>query len=110
MIASSRPWILRFMLMMLCTTSIFSTVWAAQEPKASNRTIQDPPSGSRTETTEEYNRRLQELLRFSGNGANSSTDDYRIGAEDLLEISVFEAPELDPTVRGWGNRQISLSL
>src|SRR3981081_3615278 len=97
MIEFTRPWILRFLLMMMSTTSIFSAVGAAQEPKASNRTIQDPSSGSRAETTEEYNRRLQELLRFSGNGANSSTDDYRIGAEDLLEISVFEAPPLEPT-------------
>ena len=110
MIVSSRPWFLRSLLMVMSTTSIFSAVGAAQEPKASNRTIQDPSSGSRTETTEEYNRRLQELLRFSGNGANSSTDDYRIGAEDLLEISVFEAPELDRTVRVSANGQISLPL
>src|ERR1700738_3528361 len=110
MILSSRPWFLRSLLMVMSTTSIFSAVGAAQEPKASNRTIQDPSSGSRTETTEEYNRRLQELLRFSGNGANSSTDDYRIGAEDLLEISVFEAPELDRTVRVSANGQISLPL
>jgi polysaccharide export outer membrane protein len=94
----------------MSTTSIFSAVGAAQEPKASNRTIQDPSSVSRTETTEEYNRRLQQVLGPSGSSANSSTDDYRVGAEDLLEISVFEAPELDRTVRVSANGQISLPL
>jgi polysaccharide export outer membrane protein len=108
--ASARPWTLRFLLMMLSTTSIFSPLWAAQEPDTSNRIVQDAASGSRTETAEEYNRRLQEVLQLSGGSANSSTHDYRIGAEDLLEISVFEAPELDRTVRVAANGQISLPL
>ena len=107
---SARRWTLRFLLMMLSTTSIFSPLWAAQEPDTSNRTVQDAASGSRTETAEEYNRRLQEVLQLSGGSANSSTHDYRIGAEDLLEISVFEAPELDRTVRVAANGQISLPL
>jgi polysaccharide export outer membrane protein len=110
MIASGRRWALRFPLMMIFTTSIFFPVWAAQEPATSNRTIQDPASIPRTETTEEYNRRLQEVLQLSGSSANSSTHDYRIGAEDLLEIAVFEAPELDRTLRVSANGQISLPL
>jgi polysaccharide export outer membrane protein len=89
---------------------MFPVVSAAQGPGVSNRTIQDTAAASRTETTEEYNRRLQEVLRLSGGSANSSTDDYRIGAEDLIEISVFEAPELDRTVRVSANGQISLPL
>ena len=110
MIAPSRRWFLRFLLMMASAASIYPAVWAAQEPGASNRTSQDTAAGSRTETTEEYNRRLQEVLRLSGGSANASTDDYRIGAEDLLEISVLEAPELDRTVRVPANGQISLPL
>ena len=110
MIASGRRWALRFPLMMIFTASIFFPVWAAQEPATSNRTIQDPASIPRTETTEEYNRRLQEVLQLSGSSANSSTHDYRIGAEDLLEIAVFEAPELDRTLRVSANGQISLPL
>jgi polysaccharide export outer membrane protein len=111
MIASSRRWALGFpLMMMMFTTSNFAPVRAAQAPETSNRTIQDTASGSRTETAGEYNRRLQELLRLSGGSANSSTDDYRIGAEDLLEISVFEAPELDRTVRVSANGQIYLPL
>jgi polysaccharide export outer membrane protein len=110
MIASGRRWNLRFLLMMMLTTSIFSPVWAAQEPETSNRTTQDAASRPRTETTEEYNRRLQEVLQLSGGTANSSTHDYRIGAEDLLELAVFEAPELDRTLRVSANGQISLPL
>jgi polysaccharide biosynthesis/export protein len=36
--------------------------------------------------------------------------DYRIGAEDLLEISVFEVPELSRTVRVSASGEISLPL
>jgi polysaccharide export outer membrane protein len=110
MIASGRGWALRFLLLMMFTTSISPPVWAAQQPATSNRAIQDAASIPRTETTEEYNRRLQEVLQLSGSGANSSTHDYRIGAEDLLELAVFEAPELDRTLRVSANGQISLPL
>jgi len=37
-------------------------------------------------------------------------EDYRIGAEDLLEISVFEAPELNRTARVAAGGEISLPL
>jgi polysaccharide biosynthesis/export protein len=110
MIASGRLWALRFLLLMMFTMSIFSPLWAAQEPETSNHPIQGSASGFGTETAEEYNRRLQELLRLSGDSANASTYEYRIGTEDLLEISVFEAPELDRTVRVSANGQISLPL
>src|SRR5260370_15475557 len=93
MIASGRRWSLRFLLMMMLTTSIFSPVWAAQEPETSNRTTQDAASRPRTETTEEYNQRLQEVLQLSGGTANSSTHDYRLGAVGLFELAAFAAPQ-----------------
>jgi polysaccharide export outer membrane protein len=110
MTAFGRRWFVRFLLTMMSSASIFPAVSAGQGPGASNRTIQDAAATSQTETTEEYNRQLQEVLRLSGGSGNSSTDDYRIGAEDLIEISVFEAPELDRTVRVSANGQISLPL
>lgn len=110
MIASDRRWVLDFLLLTISTTSIFPAVRAAQEPETSNRTSQDTASGSRTETTEEYNRRLQEVLRLPGSNANGSTDDYRIGADDLLEVSVFEAPELNRTVRVSSGGEVTLPL
>ena len=36
--------------------------------------------------------------------------DYRIGARDILEIRVFELPELNQTVRVYEDGSISLSL
>lgn len=79
MIVSSRRWVSRFLLMMAAAASIYPA-----------------------------HRRLQEVLQLSGGTANASTDDYWIGAEDLLENSVFEAPGLDRTVRVWASGQISL--
>ena len=43
-------------------------------------------------------------------GAYEGSSDYRIGAQDLLEISVFGVQELDKEVRVNSNGQISLPL
>jgi polysaccharide export outer membrane protein len=109
MIPSGRCGFLVLLLIMF-TTLISCPVATAQETQTSNRSSKDAASGSQTETIEEYNRHLQVLLRRSDGSANPITDDYRIGAEDLLEISVFEAPELDRTVRVSANGQITLPL
>ncbi|MGC2088621.1 MAG: DegT/DnrJ/EryC1/StrS family aminotransferase [Candidatus Acidiferrales bacterium] len=65
------------------------------------------PQGS----TQSYNQRLEELTRDNA-GAESSgvTGDYRIGAEDLLEVSVYGASDLDRTVRVSADGWISLPL
>jgi polysaccharide export outer membrane protein len=108
MIVFGRSWAPVLVLMIVFTTWIFPPVGTAQEAKTSNPPIPGTASGSQTDTAGEYNRRLQELFQHSSGPANSN--DYRIGAEDLLEISVFEAPELDRTVRVSANGQISLPL
>lgn len=46
----------------------------------------------------------------SANGAYSGASDYRIGAQDLLNISVFGVEELNKDVRVNSNGQISLPL
>jgi polysaccharide export outer membrane protein len=46
----------------------------------------------------------------SADGAYEGTTNYRLGAQDLLEISVFGVPELSRTVRVNSNGQISLPL
>ena len=65
------------------------------------------PQGS----TQSYNQRLEELAQDNA-GAESSgvTGDYRIGAEDLLEVSVYGASDLDRTVRVSADGWISLPL
>lgn len=46
----------------------------------------------------------------SASAAYQDTSDYRIGAQDLLEISVLGIPDLSRTVRVNSNGQISLPL
>jgi polysaccharide biosynthesis/export protein len=62
-------------------------------------------------TTDDYNQRLGQIKQsLSGSLTESDTEDYRIGPQDLLEISVFQAPELSPTARVSGSGEISLPL
>ena len=69
------------------------------------------PSTSRDVTTDDYNQRLGELKQnLAGPLASSAAQDYRIGPEDLLEISVFEAPELNCAARVSASGEISLAL
>jgi polysaccharide export outer membrane protein len=68
-------------------------------------------STSREVTTDDYNQRLGQLKQsLAGPVADSAAEDYRIGPQDLLEISVFEAPELNCTVRVSASGEISLPL
>jgi polysaccharide export outer membrane protein len=110
MMVSGGLWAPRFVLMVMLTASIFSRVSTAQNSVNANAAISRTSPESDGQTTQGYNRRLQELMRFSGTQENSSASDYRIGPEDLLQISFFEAPELDRTVRVSANGQISLPL
>jgi polysaccharide biosynthesis/export protein len=69
------------------------------------------PSTLRGVTTDDYNQRLGQLKQsLAGPVANSAAEDYRIGPQDLLEISVFEAPELNRAVRVSASGEISLPL
>jgi polysaccharide export outer membrane protein len=44
------------------------------------------------------------------NGAYEGSSEYRIGAHDLLQITVFQVPEISPTVRVNSSGMISLPL
>jgi polysaccharide export outer membrane protein len=62
-------------------------------------------------TTDDYNQRLGQLKHsLAGPVTNSAAEDYRIGPQDLLEISVFEAPELNRAVRVSASGEISIPL
>jgi polysaccharide export outer membrane protein len=89
---------------------IFPLCAASQTGPPAEAPVQ-APSTSREVTTDDYNQRLGQLKQsLAGRAANSAVEDYRIGPQDLLEISVFEAPELNRAVRVSASGEISLPL
>jgi polysaccharide biosynthesis/export protein len=62
------------------------------------------------ESTEDYNRKLEKLREQFAETRERQTGDYRIGPQDLLDINIFEAPELNRTVRVSENGEVSLPL
>jgi polysaccharide export outer membrane protein len=68
-------------------------------------------SSLKAQTVAEINQRLQQANeKLAGTTTESETSDSRIGPDDLLNISVFEAPEMNSTVRVSANGEISLQL
>jgi polysaccharide export outer membrane protein len=84
----------------------------AQEGTASRSvpsTLVQP--SSHRETPQDYNQTIAELAaETKAPDASSLREDYQIGPEDLLEISVLEAPDLNRTVRVSDDGAISLAL
>ena len=83
---------------------------AAQTAPSPESSSADSPS-FRGNTTQDYNNRLVQLAKETkAPELSSSPGDYQIGPEDLLEISVLEAPDLNRTVRVSDDGAISLAL
>jgi polysaccharide biosynthesis/export protein len=98
---------------MILATLGLSTPLGAQQGATSNsgRSAVDVAASFSGEPSQEYNQRMAQLLRNTdGPAVNSSLGDYQIGPEDLLEISVLEAPDLSRTVRVSDDGAISLPL
>jgi polysaccharide biosynthesis/export protein len=96
----------------LMVLAVLATPLAAQQGATSTPA---PSTGDRSafhgETTEDYNQRIAQLARETkAPEASSSFRDYQIGPEDLLEISVLEAPDLNRSVRVTDDGAISLAL
>ena len=99
------------LLFLLATLGLNSPLIAQQG--ATSKSVPFAPGrlAFRGETTEDYNRELEQLAKETkAHEVSSSPGDYQIGPEDLLEISVFEAPELNRTVRVAASGEISLPL
>jgi polysaccharide export outer membrane protein len=95
----------------LVITSLFlfvPTILRAQtRTDATSRTVESYQS----ETTQDYNRRLEQLRRqLTKPGVSGEAGDYRIGANDLLEINVFEAPEFNRALRVSAGGEITMPL
>ena len=57
-----------------------------------------------------WNTRILDSVQAMATSPAQGLNDYRIGPEDLIEISVFEVPELSRTVRVSASGEISLPL
>ena len=79
--------------------------WAQQQPPPQQLAPPQAPPAVR-----EFNERLKEAGLAERDNASRSYPDYRIGPEDLLEISVFEVAELSRSVRVSASGEISLPL
>ncbi len=76
---------------------------------AQNGPTGQPPPKFQGETTQDYNQRLEQLRKVLAEKVpEARADEYRIGPEDLLEITVFEAPELNRSVRVSASGEFSL--
>jgi polysaccharide export outer membrane protein len=76
-------------------------------PKSQNSVEE---SAGTVQSTEDYNRKLERLREQFAETRERQTEDYRIGPQDLLDINIFEAPELNRTVRVSENGEVSLPL
>lgn len=83
----------------LCLTS------SLVQPEAQQAAPPKDPDAS----LREFNERLKSVAEKTGKGL-SQDQDYQIGPEDQIDISVFEVPELSRTVRVSAAGEISLPL
>ena len=80
----------------------------AQDYSATPKSQSAEESAATAESTEDYNRKLERLREQFAERRERQTGDYRIGPQDLLDINIFEAPELNRTVRVSENGEVSL--
>lgn len=62
------------------------------------------------DSEQDFNQQLQRLVREAEAPADASAEDYRIGSGDLLDISVFDAPDLNRTVRVAADGEVTVPL
>jgi polysaccharide export outer membrane protein len=102
----SRIWLCLAVLMAVGVVKV-----SAQSTNPSSQTVL-AANNAKMETTDDWNRRLEQLVHSAITNAKNSPSpgDYRIGPDDMLQIKVFDAPDLSQTVRVAGDGDISLPL
>ena len=80
----------------------FGVQWlAAQQPTVPANAVEEMHN---------WNERLLEAAQVPGGNSSQIPRDYKIGPEDLIEVSVFEVPELSRAVRVSAGGAVSLPL
>src|SRR5947209_5831875 len=90
-----------------------TTAGAAANQQEADRTLQSPEhpeTQASLESTEDWNRRLRERSASASPMASAGPREYAIGPEDVLDINVFEAQEMNREVRVSASGEISLPL
>ncbi|HEV8383776.1 MAG TPA: polysaccharide biosynthesis/export family protein [Candidatus Acidoferrales bacterium] len=100
-----------FARLLLSVALICAPLAAQPAPRAGSQETSAQKEKPALETTEDYNRRLQQMQRMlAASGESGAPGEYRIGPEDLLEITIFEAPEMNRAPRVSASGEISLPL
>jgi polysaccharide export outer membrane protein len=81
--------------------------WSQAEPISDPEPVLAPPD---LQTTADWNERLQELADSAQPVAGIPSAEYRIGPEDLVEITVFEAPEFNRSLRVSASGEVTLPV
>ena len=90
-----------------------TTAGAAANQQEADRTLQSPEhpeTQASLESTEDWNRRLRGRSASASPMASAGPREYAIGPEDVLDINVFEAQEMNREVRVSASGEISLPL
>ena len=96
--------------LMLFLSTPFGIRALAQGPAPEPRSPQSSVAPE-SQTTKDYNQRLQQLFQVAGpSNPFLSAENYRIGTEDLLDVSVYGAPDLSGEDRVAADGSISLPL
>jgi polysaccharide export outer membrane protein len=94
----------------LSSAMLASVEVRAQDQDGAQKSRSVEENAATAESTEDYNRKLERLKEQFSETRERQTGDYRIGPQDLLDINIFEAPELNRTVRVSENGEVSLPL
>jgi polysaccharide biosynthesis/export protein len=81
-----------------------------QQVAKTQQSTERPEAQPSLESTEEWNKRLRERSVSADPMASAAPREYTIGPEDVLDINVFEAQEMNREVRVSASGEISLPL
>lgn len=91
----------------VCGAFVLPSISLAQVPGNPPQPAEEPFS----QTIRDYNRRLEQLQQSPSHQApESQIPEYRIGPQDVVEINVFEASELNRSLRVSESGEISVPL